>query len=43
MDIAHTPAAERIARVLCGQRLSANAGAIRSRPPSWSTITGASI
>ncbi|MFE8584617.1 hypothetical protein ACFX59_10990 [Sphingomonas sp. NCPPB 2930] len=26
MDIAHTPAAERIARVLCGQRLSANAG-----------------
>ncbi|MBB4086460.1 hypothetical protein ACLN6N_12510 [Sphingomonas carotinifaciens] len=26
MDIAHTPAAERIARVLCGQRISINAG-----------------
>jgi hypothetical protein len=26
MDISHTPAAERIARVLAGQHLSANAG-----------------
>lgn len=32
MDIAHTPAAERIARVLCGQRLSANAGGDTESP-----------